>query len=215
MNRIRDFRAARGWSLQRLAEAAGTSKSQIDKLEKGERRLTVDWMVRLAKPLGCDPRDLMETFPGRTPPKDASPSLPQSGGGAPSSAALIPIRKTARGEGKLRRKTRLTDYAADSVPRPFFLAHAVDAYALYVFDPSMTPMYRPRQLVFVNPHKPPAPGNGVVIVDAQGAVTLREFVRSKTTGIVVRAYHPAMRDDTIPQTDIAALHAIVGAAEPQ
>ncbi|MEJ0062123.1 MAG: helix-turn-helix transcriptional regulator [Alphaproteobacteria bacterium] len=58
-NHIRFWRQKRGWTLQQLAEAAGTTKAQVDKLERGSRRLTVDWMVRLAKPLGCDPRALM------------------------------------------------------------------------------------------------------------------------------------------------------------
>jgi len=65
-NRIREKRQTLGWSLQQLADASGTSKSQIDKLEKGLRRLTVDWMVRLAKPLGCDPRDLIPVGEART-----------------------------------------------------------------------------------------------------------------------------------------------------
>lgn len=58
-NRIRFWRQQKGWTLQQLAEAADTTRAQIDKLERGTRRLTVDWMVRLATPLGCDPRSLM------------------------------------------------------------------------------------------------------------------------------------------------------------
>lgn len=58
-NRIRFWRQQKGWTLQQLADAAGTTRAQIDKLERGTRRLTVDWMVRLAAPLGCDPRSLM------------------------------------------------------------------------------------------------------------------------------------------------------------
>jgi len=58
-NRIRFWRQQKGWTLQQLAEAADTTRAQIDKLEHGTRRLTVDWMVRLATPLGCDPRSLM------------------------------------------------------------------------------------------------------------------------------------------------------------
>ena len=60
-NRIRFWRQQKGWTLQQLADAAATSRAQIDKLEHGTRCLTVDWMVRLAAPLGCDPRSLMAT----------------------------------------------------------------------------------------------------------------------------------------------------------
>lgn len=203
MNRIREFRAARGWSLQRLADASGTSKSQIDKLEKGERRLTVDWMVRLAKPLGCDPRELMDAEAlGAAVAAALSPINPE----------LIPVRgATCGGE---KQDMFLAAAPVDHVPRPYYLAHARDAYAIYVVGHAMAPMYRPRQLLFVNPYKPPSPGNGVVIIDQKGAVLIKEFVRSKPNGVVVREYQPTQRDFTVPQADIASLHAVVGAVEP-
>lgn len=46
-------------SLDKLAEAVGTSRGQINHLEVGERRLTEDWMIRLAKALHCEPADIM------------------------------------------------------------------------------------------------------------------------------------------------------------
>lgn len=206
MNRIREYRTALGWSMQKLAEASGTTKSQIDKLEKGARRLTVDWMVRLAKSLGCDPRDLMARLPGQN--FDAV----QFGEGRPGPNGLIPVRGAARGGGK--QEMFLTDGPIDHVPRPYYLTHAKDAYALYVVGDSMVPMYRPRQLLFINPYKLPSPGNGVVITDAKGAVQIKEFVRQKANGVTVREYQPRMREFTISRADIASLHAVVGAAEP-
>ena len=196
MNRIREFRLATGWSLQQLAEASGTSKSQIDKLEKGDRRLTVDWMVRLAKPLGCDPRELM-----------AADALP-----ANHEAGLIPVRSAARGGA--RQEMFLADGPIDQVPRPYYLAHAKDAYAIYVIGKSMMPMYRPRQLLFVNPYKPPVPGNGVVVIDKKGAVLIKEFVRMKQASVVLREYRPKPREFTVASADIESLHAVAGAAEP-
>ena len=61
MNRIRELREARGLSAADLAEKVGTSQPQITRLERGERRLTVDWMQRIAKALDCQPSDLMAT----------------------------------------------------------------------------------------------------------------------------------------------------------
>jgi phage repressor protein C with HTH and peptisase S24 domain len=90
-----------------------------------------------------------------------------------------------------------------------------DAYAIYVVGNSMTPMYRPGQLLFINPYKVPVAGHGIIITDKKGAVLIKEFVRKKPSGILVREYQPAQRDFTIPQSDIATLHAVVGAAEPQ
>lgn len=58
-NRIREIRIDRGLSQQALADAVGTSKTQISKLEKSQRRLTDEWMRRLARALECHPAELM------------------------------------------------------------------------------------------------------------------------------------------------------------
>ena len=58
-NRIGHLRNERGWSLADLAKAAGTTKSQIQKLERGDRRLTLDWMERLARGLNVPISDLL------------------------------------------------------------------------------------------------------------------------------------------------------------
>ena len=60
-NRIKELRDAKDppWSQERLAEKVGTSQPQIKRLEAGERRLTHEWMVRLARALGCLPTDII------------------------------------------------------------------------------------------------------------------------------------------------------------
>jgi transcriptional regulator with XRE-family HTH domain len=58
-NRIKIIREARGWSLETLAERAGTINQQISLLEAGKRRLTVDWLLRLGKALDCHPWELV------------------------------------------------------------------------------------------------------------------------------------------------------------
>jgi transcriptional regulator with XRE-family HTH domain len=57
-NRIKKFRTNKNLTMQALAEKTGTTASQINKLEKGERRLTADWMYRLAEALDIAPSDL-------------------------------------------------------------------------------------------------------------------------------------------------------------
>ena len=210
MNRIHEFRTARGWSLQQLASASGTSKSQIDKLERGDRRLTVDWMVRLGKALGCDPRALM-----------LQPGLAPIAAADASATGLIPVRgwQTAPMQKTgLNNQLIFTDTPVDQVGRPAYLLHAKDAYALYVVDDAMIPMFRPRQLLFVNPYKPASPGGGVVVTTTQGGVSIREYVGGKQgakPSVILRAYHPARRDTTVPLNAIASLHAVVGTIEPQ
>lgn len=197
-NRIREWRQKREWSLQQLAEASDTTRAQIDKLERGERRLTVDWMVRLAKPLQCLPADLL-------------PSL-SSGGTPPEPGRLIPVRSAARGGNE--QEMFLEDGPIDHRPCPGFVGHVRDAYAIYVVGESMVPMYRPGQLLYINPHKPPTPGRGIVITKNNQAVLIKELVRTTSFGLVVREYQPKLREFTVAQSEIQEAHAVVGAEEP-
>ena len=63
-NRIRHLRRARNITLEQVASATGTSVQQISRLELGVRRLTVDWMERIAPVLGVRPADLLAETPG-------------------------------------------------------------------------------------------------------------------------------------------------------
>ena len=58
-NRISELRKAKGLTIKRLAELVGTSNQQISHLEKGHRRLTLEWMERIAEALECHPSDLL------------------------------------------------------------------------------------------------------------------------------------------------------------
>jgi transcriptional regulator with XRE-family HTH domain len=58
---IRRLREEKGWSRPQLGArlTPPTSGQQIEKLEKGERRLTIDWIERVARALGVDPAELI------------------------------------------------------------------------------------------------------------------------------------------------------------
>lgn len=58
-NRIREHRLKRGWTMEQLAEKVGTTNPQISRLERGDRQLTVRWMVRLSQALGVNQSDLL------------------------------------------------------------------------------------------------------------------------------------------------------------
>lgn len=59
INRIREVRKSKGLTLQTLADRVQASNQHISHLESGRRRLTVDWIERLAKGLDCDPLALL------------------------------------------------------------------------------------------------------------------------------------------------------------
>lgn len=62
-NRISEIRKARGLTLVEVAKRANTSNQQISHLERGRRKLSYEWMERLASALSCHPLDLLPDHP--------------------------------------------------------------------------------------------------------------------------------------------------------
>lgn len=58
-NRIRELFEAKGLTAEDLADRVGTSATQIRRLANGSRRLTEDWMRRIARALDVRPADLL------------------------------------------------------------------------------------------------------------------------------------------------------------
>lgn len=58
-NRIREIRKNAGLSMEQLASRVNTSRGQIYQLEKGLRKLSQDWMIRLAEALYCRPEEFI------------------------------------------------------------------------------------------------------------------------------------------------------------
>lgn len=59
INGVKVCRARAGISQEELARRVGTNRQQIQRLETGYRKLTLDWIERLAKALGCEPDDII------------------------------------------------------------------------------------------------------------------------------------------------------------
>lgn len=220
MSTMRELRQAAGLSQEKLAELAGTSQPQINKLETGQRKMTVDWAVKLARPLGVEPTVLLGLDPAA--PGDAAPPArlrtapPPLLRQAPASSSVVaepmPVRAAARGG--VDQEMFLEDGPIDWVAKPDYLKNARDPYAMYVVGESMMPRFRPTQLLHVNPHKPPAAGAGVVVVKRSKAVLVKEFVRRAPDGIVLREYQPADREFTVADGDLDTVHTVVGLQEP-
>lgn len=64
MNKIYEIRQLKGMSLEAVAKACvpETTAKQISRLEKGERRLTTEWIDRLAKAMDCHPSEIVPEF---------------------------------------------------------------------------------------------------------------------------------------------------------
>jgi len=62
-NRIAEIRKARGLTLQEVATRAATTNQQVSHLERGRRKLSYEWMKRLASAMSCHPLDLLDHPP--------------------------------------------------------------------------------------------------------------------------------------------------------
>ena len=66
-NNLKKLRERAGLSQPALAELMGTTKNQLIKLEKGDRRLTLDWIGRAADALGISAADIVAGAPNVVP----------------------------------------------------------------------------------------------------------------------------------------------------
>lgn len=67
-NKLKSLRDERGWTHEEAATAMGVSRSQFIKLERGERRLTVDYINRAAAAFGVRPADVIDDMAENTVP---------------------------------------------------------------------------------------------------------------------------------------------------
>ncbi|WP_085594272.1 XRE family transcriptional regulator [Thalassospira sp. MCCC 1A01428] len=62
-NRIKEVREAAGMSQSELARKLGTTNQQISRLELGQRRLTVNWLIKIAEALNTTPSAIYQEMP--------------------------------------------------------------------------------------------------------------------------------------------------------
>ena len=60
---LRRLRDERGYSQEELAERAGLHRNYIGGIERGERNVALENIVRLAKALSVSPKELFADFP--------------------------------------------------------------------------------------------------------------------------------------------------------
>lgn len=60
-NGIARLRKLKGLSQDELAEGIGTTRNNLGKLERGDRRLNMDWIEKIADRLGVEPYEVLIT----------------------------------------------------------------------------------------------------------------------------------------------------------
>lgn len=168
---------------------------------------------KLADAIGCPVEELLDETSSTAPQARALMRLPPQG--RPVSRSLdVPILGTANGSAI--GAFQMTPGAIGYVPRPPGLAHVQDAYALYVRNDSMSPKHAQGDLVFVHPHKPPKPGDSVIIQvttpNRQPEAYIKIFTKNATDWLVAQQINPAAELKFAVNT-VAAVHKVLTTAE--
>lgn len=191
-NRIKELRRLRGLTQDNLGKLVGTGRSQVVKLERGERRLTVEWMRRLARALECHPADLLVNEPAADGFNDieadisfssersnvpitrrygAEPNFAPHSGEAALASVTVPATASLSRDVEVRGVAvggnescfEFNGEVVDRVRRPPGIAGASNVFAIYVVGQSMSPRFEEGEIVFVHPGRPATSGCDVIV----------------------------------------------------
>jgi transcriptional regulator with XRE-family HTH domain len=99
--RLRLLRDIHGWSLERVAHLAGLSERQLQRIERGERPMPLESMLKLARAVGKPLRELIGLAPAREPyyvvqRSSQIPSIPSRKRRTPVERPSAPASKTCQ-----------------------------------------------------------------------------------------------------------------------
>lgn len=239
-NHLRAWRLYRDLSQEAVGKLARTDKSQISKLEKGERRLTMDWLNKLSVPLKASPQELLGPPPQdrdlrsfvntqstveaeswladkvqtEVAPVLGMPELPVPG----SVARDLPVLGSAHCGDGLADFT-LNGETADWIRRPPALKGVASAFAVAAVGNSMAPRFEDGEVVFVHPGRRYAKGRDVLIellsndpAEPSGAALIKRFVSESNDKVVVEQFEPRKKI-TIPRNRIKRISLILKSEE--
>ena len=208
--RIRQAREKRGLSQAGLAAAARVRQPSVAQWEAERTEPTRPTLRRVADVLGVTPHFLEFGQAGER--FDANPHAMNANAMLRSLAVFGTKHDslTAAGEAFVFEFESAVDY----VKRPIALANAKHAYALYLPDGSMAPWRRHGQLIYVNPARPAACDDHVVIrlnPDHSGELArglVKLLVKTTAHDLTLHQYSPP-DDIVLPRERILGIHRIV------
>ena len=97
--------------------------------------------------------------------------------------------------------------------RPPQLRGVSDAFAVFAYDDSMHPMYKNGQTLWIHPHLPVKPGDGVLVIKRNEQALIKELVRRTKAELVLRQYRPREEEFALAMREIHAVYRIIGALD--
>ena len=155
--------------MEALAQLAGTSASQINKLEKRQRRLTDDWLVKLSQALQCDPGNLID---------GSLASRPQVEGAAHEHVFLPECSLSEiDDDGPAKGLGHFLDYAVFRADWLTAISSNIpEKLMVYVVDDdSMEPTLRSGDRVVVEPAADLMRGDGIYVIGMGGGLTIKRI----------------------------------------
>lgn len=211
---IAQARTQKKLTQQQVADHFGIARVSVTNWESGKTKPDQDKLTGLAQLLDLAIDDLL--------PEGAHiKAQPQHTGGVrladvpvPSRLQMtndVPVMGTAAGS-HAKGAFQFSMNPIDFVRRPPALVGARDVYALYVEGESMEPEFRPGQLIYVHPHKPPRIGDAVVIQcmasDGSYEATIGLYARRSPETIAIHKHNPKATVE-VNRSIIVAIHKVL------
>lgn len=214
-DRIRERLAALGLSEEAASRKAGRDKTYLRKMFERE-----DWSPRaeslegLAGALETSVEWLIRGEATSTPAGEARPAPvvmpPRSQ--MPNDVPVYGTAAASHLNGAFQLEPGIVDY----VRRPPALAGASDVYALYVEGSSMEPRYQPGDLVFIHPHRPPRPGDTVIVQMELAPHQIEAsigFLRRRTASHIVIGKLNPQAEVELKRERVRAIHRVLSVNE--
>lgn len=171
-NKLKDLRNAAHMTHEQAADAMGVSKGQFIKLERGERRLTIEYINRAAKAFGVRPSDVIDDGDAAT-----VPLMGYIGAGS----EIMPEFEQIPPEG------------LDQIHVPFPLPD--DMIALEVRGESMLPVYKDGHVLIVyREQKRPLSafyGEEAAVRTSEGKRFLKTIMRGSNGSVTLTSFNAA------------------------
>ena len=209
-----------GRTQRELARALELDPAAVSRIINGERRLLADELTRILAFLGPEAAAAAGApalEPGRGAAGGQGAAWYEARGSEVRGAAAparqdfgalpkdVPVLGStvggAAGDFELNGET------VDWVRRPPGIAGTRGAFALYVQGESMVPWRKPGDLVYVNPARPPRPGDHVVVELKAAAgeprpAFVKLYLRHAGKAVILAQYNPRVDDLAIPANRI-------------
>ena len=204
--------AATGWDFTTIARRAGLSSSTLTRFMNNpdiRHVLSARSIAKIAAASGVPvPPELGGAASTSSGGTGHAPEFVRSPAGVPPPGARdLPVRGHAKG-GSIGTYFFEQGAVQAYVERPWFLMGVPSAYAVYIQNDSMEPVFRHGHLAYVNPSVPVSAGDDVVIHlrDEQGFV--KRLVRRTARALIAEQFNPPKQLEWAADK-VAAVHLIV------